>query len=485
MRNYVAFDCGNSSIRVVSGLYDGEKIALHLIHQVPNEAVNINGIFYWDILNIFRELQAGLRKSFLEYGPIESVGISTWGIDFGLLGKSGQLLGNPLCYRNTFGGTVLNDLSRVEKDKIFKATGILDHPMNSLYQLLGIRKYLPEYYEEAQRFLLIPDLLAWLFTGKICGEPTIASTTQILNMRNWTYSKAVIDHFNLNDRLFPPLTRHGESYGDLKHELADSLKINVCPFVSVPSHDTASAVVSVPAEEENFLFISSGTWSLIGTELREPIINEEVYLEGFANEGGALGTITFLKNSTGMHIIQNIKKRMEKDGRKYTWDEIVKMAGSCRSVVPVFDPNDRIFFNPPDMIAAICEYAGKDLNFEEVLASAYLSLACSYRHAIEKIEKLSGKKYNAVHIVGGGCRNNYLNQLTSDITGKRVIAGPEEATSLGNVGIQLKKDSPDLKLEQIREILKKSISTRVFKPSEDQKILDAMESYYRKYTELF
>lgn len=485
MRNYVAFDCGNSSIRVVSGLYDGEKIALHLIHQVPNEAVNINGIFYWDILNIFRELQAGLRKSFLEYGPIESVGISTWGIDFGLLGKSGQLLGNPLCYRNTFGGTVLNDLSRVEKDKIFKATGILDHPMNSLYQLLGIRKYLPEYYEEAQRFLLIPDLLAWLFTGKICGEPTIASTTQILNMRNWTYSKEVIDHFNLNDRLFPPLTRHGESYGDLKQELADSLKINVCPFVSVPSHDTASAVVSVPAEEENFLFISSGTWSLIGTELREPIINEEVYLEGFANEGGALGTITFLKNSTGMHIIQNIKKRMEKDGRKYTWDEIVKMAGSCRSVVPVFDPNDRIFFNPPDMIAAICEYAGKDLNFEEVLASAYLSLACSYRHAIEKIEKLSGKKYNAVHIVGGGCRNNYLNQLTSDIAGKRVIAGPEEATSLGNVGIQLKKDSPDLKLEQIREILKKSISTRVFKPSEDQKILDAMESYYRKYTELF
>ena len=484
MRNYVAFDCGNSSIRVISGLYDGHRIKLHLVHQVPNEAVSINGIFYWDILNIFRELQVGLKKSFLEYGPIESVGISTWGIDFGLLGKSGQLLGNPLCYRNTFGEKILDELSRAEKDKIFKATGILDHPMNSLYQLLGIKKYLPEYYDEAEKFLLIPDLLAWLFTGEICGEPTIASTTQILNMRNWTYSKEVIDHFNLNDSLFPSLTTHGGIYGNLKEELADSLKINVCPFVSVPSHDTASAVVSVPAEEEDFLFISSGTWSLIGTELKEPIINETVYAEGFANEGGAFGTITFLKNSTGMHIIQNIKKIMEKDGKKYTWDEIVEMAGNCNTEVPVFDPNDRIFFNPADMIAAIREYTGIDLKLEEVLAAAYLSLACSYRFAIEKIEKLSGKKYNAVYIVGGGCRNNYLNQLTSDIAGKRVIAGPEEATSLGNVGIQLKKNNPDLKLEQIRKILKKSINTRVFEPSEDQRTLDAMEGYYRKYTDL-
>lgn len=484
-KNYVAFDCGNSSIRVLSGLYDGERVDTRLVHQVPNEAINVNGVFFWDILYIFRELQNGLQKAYHEYGPINSVGISTWGIDFGLIGKSGQLLGNPLCYRNTFGGRVLDKLTSDEKEMLFNATGILDHPMNSLYQLIGIKKYLPEYYEEAEKFLLIPDLLAWLFTGTFCGEPTIASTTQILNMRNWSYSKKVINHFNLDGKLFPSLMEHGNSYGTLKQELADSLKINVCPFISVPSHDTASAVVSVPANEEKFLFISSGTWSLIGTELDEPIINEEVYREGFANEGGAFGTITFLKNSTGMHILQNIKKEMEKEGRKYSWDELVDMAGSCKSVVPVFDPNDPRFYNPPDMPGAICGYTNMELSASEVLASAYLSLACSYRHAIERIEKLSGNEYNAVHIVGGGCRNDYLNKITSYITGKTVIAGPEEATSLGNIGIQLSSDHTGLKLAQIRAILKKSVKTKKYDPSTDSKIKNAMEIYYKKYLELF
>ncbi|MCK5198399.1 MAG: carbohydrate kinase, partial [Spirochaetales bacterium] len=357
--------------------------------------------------------------------------------------------------------------------------------MNSLYQLLGIREYLPEYYKEAENFLLIPDLLAWLFTGEICGEPTIASTTQILNMRDWTYSSEVIDHFKLVPPLFPSLTKHGEIYGNLKQNIADSLKVNVCPFVSIPSHDTASAVVSVPAESDDFLFISSGTWSLIGTELKEPIINAGVYREGFANEGGALGTITFLKNSTGMHILQNIKREMEKDGRKYSWDDLVNMADSCNGIVPVFDPNDNSFYNPLDMPAAICEYVKKNLTPSEVLASAYISLACSYKRSIEKIEKLSEKKYKVIHIVGGGCRNDNLNQITSDITGKTVIAGPEEATSLGNIGIQLKKDQPDLKLLQIRQILKKSITTRSFMPSSNQKVINKMEAYYEKYKELF
>ena len=484
-KNYVAFDCGNSSIRVLSGLFDGEKIETQLVHQVPNEAIEVNGIFYWDILYIFRELQIGLQKAFLEYGSVESVGISTWGIDFGLLGKSGQLLGNPLCYRNTFGETVLKGLSQKEKDKLFKATGILDHPMNSLYQLLGIREYLPEYYKEAENFLLIPDLLAWLFTGMICGEPTIASTTQILNMRDWSYSMEVINHFKLNEKLLPPVIKHGEIYGNLKQDIANSLKINVCPFISIPSHDTASAVVSVPSMSDDFLFISSGTWSLIGTELKEPIINTQVYKEGFANEGGALGTITFLKNSTGMHILQNIKREMEKEGQKYSWDDLVNMADSCTDIVPIFDPNNNSFFNPPDMPAAICAFVKKHLTASEILASAYISLACSYRHSIEKIEKLSNKKYKVIHIVGGGCRNDNLNQISSDITGKTVIAGPVEATSLGNIGIQLLKDKPSLNLLQIRQILKKSITTRSFNPSGDQNIITKMEAYYEKYKELF
>ncbi len=483
--NFVAFDCGNSSIRVVTGLYDGEKIELKLVHQVPNETVNVNQIHYWDILYIYRELKSGLQKSFIQYGPVASVGICTWGIDFGLLGESRQLLGNPLCYRNSLGEAVLKKLTEKEKYRIFSATGIPDHPMNSLYQLLGIKKYLPEYYAAAKTLLLMPDLLAWFFTGEICGEPTIASTTQMLNMRDNTYALEVIDQYALDASFLPPLTAHGKCYGSLKQEIADTLKMTVCPFVSVASHDTASAVVAVPAKEDDFLFISSGTWSLIGTELKEPIINSDIYKEGFANEGGVFGTITLLKNSTGMHILQEIKKELEKDGRKYSWDEIVRMAGSCKIKVPVFDPNDAQFFNPFSMVAAICKYTQKDLTVVDVLASAYLSLACSYRYSIEKIEKLCSKKYPVIHVVGGGCKNHYLNQIIADLTGKTVIAGPEEATSLGNIGVQLKKNHPDMGLSQIRKILRKSISTKSFNPTTELEAMNALKAYYNDYKALF
>lgn len=483
-KNYVAFDCGNSSIRVMAGLYDGRKIELRRVHQLPNEAIHVNGIFYWDILYIFRELQLGLKKAYLEYGPVESAGISTWGIDFGLIGKSGQLLGNPLCYRNAFGETALQEISEANKYKTFMATGIMDHPMNSLYQLIGIKKCLPEYYKEAQWLLLMPDLLAWLFTGSICGESSIASTTQILDMRNETYASQVIDLYHLNGSLFPAFIRHGESCGHLKQDIARALKINSFPFVSIASHDTASAVVSVPTQAKNFLFISSGTWSLIGTQLEDPIINRDVYTQGFSNEGGALGTITFLKNSTGMHILQNIKKEMEQGGRNYDWEEIVSLANACKTRVPVFNPNDTLFFNPQDMSTAICKYTKKDLAIEEVLASAYLSLACSYRDGIEKIEKLTQKTYPVIHIVGGGCKNNHLNQLTADITGKTVIAGPEDATSLGNIGLQLKRNKPDIDLLQIKKILMASISVQSFIPNADSDIISEINAYYQEYKNL-
>ncbi|OQY34777.1 MAG: hypothetical protein B6241_03605 [Spirochaetaceae bacterium 4572_59] len=483
-QNIVAFDCGNSSIRVVSGLYNCERIETHVVHQVPNEAISINGVFYWDILYIFKELQKGLQKAYIEFGPIESVGISTWGIDFGLLGKSGQLLGNPLCYRNTFGQSILDVLPESEKQMTFNATGIPEHPMNSLYQLLGIRRYLPEYYENGNTFLLIPDLLAYLFTGVIQGEPSIASTTQMMDMRTQRYSDGVFEQFGIDGSLFPELTDHGVVYGELNDELTEHLKINRCPFVSIPSHDTASAVVSVPAESDNFLFISSGTWSLIGTELLEPVIDDAVYSRGFANEGGAFGTITLLKNSAGMHILQNIKRDLEKSGRKYSWDELVAMADSCKGDIPVFNPNDPSFFNPNEMSAAIRQYIGTDLNNGKVLASAYISLACSYKHSINQIEEITGRKYEQIHIIGGGCRNDNLNQYTADLTHKKVVAGPDEATSLGNIGVQLKKNRPDLSLMQIRQILKKSIPRKSFVPVESKEQQSKMERYFNSYLSL-
>ena len=464
-RQYIAIDCGNSSIRVVRGTFDGRKIDTTLVHQVSNDPVCVNGLYYWDILRLFHELQRGIRKARKEFGYIASIGISTWGIDFALLGPSGQMLGNPLCYRNPLGATMLSGLSEAEKDELFLETGICEHPMNTLYQLLGLRKFLPELYEKADRLLLIPDLFAWMLTGAMRSESTIASTTQMCDMRSCAYSKAVLDRFGLSASLFSPMIAHGEVYGLLRPELAEFLGMDPCPVVCVPSHDTASAVVSVPADEDRFAFISSGTWSLIGTELQKPLICPEVRAAGFTNEGGLAGSITLLKNSAGMFILQNIKAELEAEGQKLGWEDLVTMAERHSGEALCFDPNHPDFYKPGSMIGAIRRNLGRmALSRELVVASAYLSLARSYQTAVTDLEMLTGRNFGKVHIIGGGCRNAFLNQTTADLLGKTITAGPDEATSLGNIGVQLMRETPGMDLSALRRILKASVVLNEFKP---------------------
>ncbi|MFP4180885.1 MAG: rhamnulokinase, partial [Spirochaetaceae bacterium] len=356
----IGFDCGNSSIRTVVGTYDGENITTEVVHQVPNRAITIRGVNYWDILNIYFEMQNGLKKAYDSCGRIDSVGISTWGIDFGFLGKSGHILGNPLCYRNEFGLRGVESVDKETKKKLFDLSGIQNHPMNSLYQLIGIKQLLPEYYENAVDILFIPDLLNYLFTGEKGTENTIASTSQLLDMRKQDYREELFEIAGIDSSLFHPVIPHGKSRGQLLPAIAEMLEVETVPFISVPSHDTASAVVSVPAQEDQFIFISSGTWSLIGTELHEPIINDTVYDMSFANEGGASDTITLLKNSAGMHILQNVKREMEQEaGTGYSWDQIVDLSQKAGLSVSLYDPNNTKLFNPVKMIDTITELSGE------------------------------------------------------------------------------------------------------------------------------
>lgn len=466
VQRYVGFDCGNSSVRTVVGTFDGSKISLEVISQVPNR--ELKGVKYehWDILSIFHEMLRGLKLACDRYPEIQTFGISTWGIDFGLLGRSKELLGNPLCYRNVLGSEGLASKTDQQKEQLFHETGILNLPMNSMYQLLGIRQSLPEYYEQAETLLLIPDLLNYLFTGEMNSEVSIASTTQLLDMRTRTYSDSVFALSGIRKELFAPLVEHTKPRGRISKEIAELYHIPQLTAISVPSHDTASAVVSVPTEETDFAFISSGTWSLIGTEQEQPIIDKVVEEAGFSNEGGVFNTITFLKNSCGMHILQNIKREMEfNESRTYTWDEIVdlSMPSLKEGNVPVFDVNEDLLYHPDSMIGAIQELIKVD-DIGLLLASAYRSLAASYKQAIEDLQHITGHMYHTIHIIGGGSRNDHLNQMTADLTGKVITSGPEEATSLGVIAMQVLHDHSDLTLQDIRRIVRNSVQIGEFRP---------------------
>lgn len=466
VKRYLGFDCGNSSIRTMVGTFDGSAITLDLVSQVPNKEYLGIHYDYWDILSIFSEMLKGMKQACDAYPDIQSFGISTWGIDFGLLGRSGELLANPLCYRNVLGEQALKSMPASVRLQLFRETGIQNLAMNSLYQLEGIRNHLPEYYDMAETLLLIPDLLNHLFTGEKNSEVSIASTSQWLGMQSRTYSQTVLSLLGVKPNLLVPLVGHAKVRGYLSPALSERYHIPRLPAISVPSHDTAAAVVSVPASSSKFAFISSGTWSLIGTECAEPIINDVVQETGFSNEGGMLGSITLLKNSCGMHILQNIKREMEfVDNRSYRWDELVDLsrpALASPSLV-TFDPNAAQLYHPTSMIGEITALTGLQ-DRGTILASAYRSLAISYRQALKDLERITNEEYETVHIIGGGARNDHLNQMTADLTGKRVQAGPEEATSLGVIAVQIMHDHPGMSLQDMRTIVSNSVQISNFLP---------------------
>ncbi len=472
-KNIVALDCGNSSYRIVLGRFDGERITTEVIDQKPNNMIQVGDYYYWDFLRIFHEFKQSLKKVASMVDKIDSVGVCTWGIDFALFEKNGNMLSNPLSYRNTIGEEHISKLTEEQKKNLFDQTGILCDRINSIYMIMGIKENMPEIYETTDKILMVPDVLNYMLTGVMVNEPSELSTTQLLDVSKKQINPIVCEQFDIPFSWFSKIGVHGERIGNISKNILDELKIEYdIPVVCVPSHDTASAVVAIPTKEKDFAFISSGTWSLIGTELDSPIINEEVRNNNLTNELGALGKITLLKNSAGMFLIQRIKKELEEVlNKELTWREIDLMADDYTDGSPMFDVNDGRFFNPTNMIDEIWSYlketdqVGEGLNYGAIIKAVYVSIACCYAHTIAQIEGITGKYFEGIYIVGGGSRNKPINKLTSMLSGKKVIACDKESTSLGNIAVQLKYFDSDLDIFSIRDIIGNSIKTTEYNES--------------------
>lgn len=470
MKNIIAFDCGNSSFRVVLGRYDNGKIQTEVIEQIPNEMIKIHGYYYWDILMIYQGLLKGLKKAVKTAGRIDSIGICTWGVDFAFYSREGVMLSQLCSYRNTYGKEVLDELPEETRAEMFEETGIACDKINSVFLLKALYERVRSVAEQGERLLMVPDMLNYMFTGRMLNEPSELSTTQLMDVRSKAVSSKICRMFEIPETLFDEMGVHGEMIGVVTEEIKEYLEISYdIPVICVPSHDTASAVLAVPAAEEDFAFISCGTWALIGTELDAPVITEEVRNLGLTNEMGAFDKITLLKNSAGMFLIQRLREEYQKEtGESIDWEALNALGDSCDENVPLFPVNSTLFFNPGNMSDAIWSYflrtgqTAEDKNWNILIKSFQVSMACSFAVTIGEIQRICKKEISAVYIVGGGSQNGRLCQMTADLLQKRVVAGGKESTSLGNIAAQIKYFQPQLQVKDLRNIICESVQTKEY-----------------------
>jgi rhamnulokinase/L-fuculokinase len=483
-KKLLAFDFGASSGRAMLGNFDGSKIELQEIHRFSNDPVMINGTLYWDILRLFYEIKQGLVKS-KAFGQIDSIGIDTWGVDFGLLDKRGDLLTNPVHYRDSRTDTMMEETFKlIPSQELYNRTGIQFVFFNSIFQFRALKLQRPELLERADCVLFMPDLFLYLLTGRKKTEYTMASTTQLLNpySKEWDYE--IFEKLGLPRRLFLEIENAGSKALPLSGELCEELGIDPIPTVAVASHDTASAVVSVPAEDENFIYISSGTWSLMGIESDTPLINDLSYKYNFTNEGGFGGKTRFLKNIAGLWLIQESRRQWIREGMDISYADMEQAALNCKPFQCLIDPDDMSLATPGNMprrIRKLCEQSGQYIpqSLGEVVRCIYESLALKYRLTKEQIEEVSGKKYSVLHVVGGGTKDGLLSQFTANATGIKVIAGPIEATALGNIAVQLISQGALESLAGARRVIAASFDLKYYNPA-DGKQWDAAFAKYKK-----
>ena len=434
-RHYIAVDLGASSGRTMVGTLENGKLTLQEMNRFWNGATEIGGTLYWDFVHIFRNIQEGISLARNTFGDgLVSLGIDTWGVDFGLLGPQGQMLENPVNYRDSRTAGMMDEVfARVPREEVFASTGIQFMEINTLYQLmaLSLENALP--YQSAKTLLFSPDLLNYWLTGKQFNERTIASTSQFYNpvTRDWAYD--LLEKLGIRSELFAELVDPGTVIGD-----ADGL-----PVVAVGSHDTASAYAAVPVEAgESCAFLSSGTWSLLGTEEPAPIISAESLAANFTNEAGVCDTVRFLKNLSGLWIIQELRRVWNEQGFDYSFATLAKLALEAEPFGFFMDPLDDRFAAPGDMevrIADYCEETGQERpeSHAQALRATLEGLALVYADVLEHLERLTGRSLDTLRIIGGGCQHTLLNQLTANATGRKVVTGPIEATAIGNLVVQM------------------------------------------------
>ncbi len=472
-RVFLAVDLGAESGRVMAGAYDGERLRLEELHRFPNEPVTRRGHRHWDIRGLFEEIKTGLAKAAETYGSaLVSVGVDTWGVDYGLLDAEGRLLGDPFHYRDArTDGMQEKVYQKVSRKELYRATGIQSHFFNTLYQLYSELDDGPAALERAERMLFTPDLISFWLAGRAVNERTIASTSQLLDPRTGNWAGGLLEKLGIPEKLFGEVVPPGTVLGPVLPEIAAGTGAEGLNVVAVGSHDTASAVAAVPAGGEGHAFLSSGTWSLMGVDSPGPVITERTLEYGFSNESGVCETITLLKNISGLWLVQECRRAWADQGEKLSYDDLTRMAGQAPPFAAIIDPNYAEFAHPgnmPEKIARYCRATGQAPPADKgaTVRTALESLALSYRQTFDQLEEVTGRCLDALHIIGGGSQNRLLNQFAADATGRTVTAGPVEATSAGNILMQMIAREDLASLAEGRALVRRSWETEVYTPSD-------------------
>ncbi len=482
MKRVLAFDFGASSGRAILGIFDGEKIELQEVHRFSNDPVKINGTVYWDVQRLFFEIKQGILKA-KEAGGFDSIGIDTWGVDFGLLRKDGTLVENPVHYRDARNdGMVEKATKYMSKERMYDITGIQFMDFNTIFQLLSLKENRPYILEEADKLLFMPDLLNYMLSGVKSTEFSIATTSQMVDLKTNNWSEEILDTFGINKNLLTDIAPTGAIIGQLSDEICEELGVPKADIVSVAAHDTQSAITATPCEFDDFAFISCGTWSLFGTEVKEPIINEASKKLNVTNEGGYDYTTAFLKNICGLWLIQESRRQWIREGKEYSYAELEKLALECEPFKCFIDPDAPEFApmgNLPRRVKEYCEKTGQYVpqTVGEIIRCIYESLALKYRYTFDGIKECTEKDYDRIHVMGGGTKDKLLLQMTAQSCNVNVYGGPIEATALGNVAIQLMSTGAIKDIKEARKIIAKGEDLKLYEPKDNADWEKAYEDF--------
>jgi rhamnulokinase len=470
-KQYVAVDLGAESGRVMLGIVSANKIRLEEIHRFTNGPVEQDGSLQWDFSRLISEVKTGINKAAKKTGDIAGIGVDSWGVDFGLLDDKGNLIENPYHYRDSrTNGMIEKACELLPKRDIYEQTGIQFMQLNTVYQLLSMRLSGSPALAKAKRLIFMADLVSYFLSGKPYAEYTLASTSQLMDMRTGIWSRTIFQKLNLPIEIMPEVVTPGTIIGTLTNKVAKEINCPPIPVIAAASHDTASAVAAVPADENSrWAYLSSGTWSLMGVESLNPFINDKTFAYSFTNEGGVDGTIRLLKNIMGLWLLQECKKHWQKEGVNLSYNQLTALAAKAKSGSATIDVDNSCFLAPGNMPDRINDYlAGtgqKRINDKGLMARTILeNLAKKYAETINKLEDVINSPIDRLHIVGGGSQNDLLNQLTADATGKIVTAGPVEATAIGNILMQACATGQLSSISQARHLVRRSVTPTEYHP---------------------
>jgi len=469
--NFLAVDLGASSGRVMLGRWDGVRFDIQELHRFPNQPVTIHSHIHWDVLRLWHEIKAGMARYAARFdAPLAGIGVDTWGVDFALLDRAGRLLGNPYTYRDTrTDGILARVFARVPRQDVFARTGIQIMSINTLCQLMSMAG--DPQLDGAATLLTMPDLFHYWLTGNKVVEYTNATTTQMYDPRKRGWATDLLDRLGLPTRILPPIVEPGALLGEVLPDVASEVGLRAPAPVIVPaSHDTASAVAAIPALDERSAYISSGTWSLVGVETPQPILSDAALALNVTNEGGVGGTIRLLKNVAGLWLMQESQRQWQREGTAYSWEELLAQAELAEPFRGLIDPDAEDFLHAgdiPALVRAFCRNTGQPIpeSVGAVVRCCLESLALKYRWVIEALERVANVRIETIRIVGGGGQNQLLCQFTADACGRLVVAGPVEATALGNVMVQAIATGHLPDIAAGRRAIAASVSQRSFEPA--------------------